>query len=93
MPNSSTRKQRTNIEGKNQSTAFSVSSAAFSCHVEVRGFQTESCLEPPFFEAIRKRLAFHSLCVSLQISKKLRPRSVGRKKMQRKLKFVLVIAN
>ena len=58
MPNSSTLKQRTNIEEKNQSAAFSVYSAAFSCHVEVRGFQTESCLEPPFFEAIRKRLAF-----------------------------------
>ena len=54
MPNSSTRKQRTNIEEKKQSAAFSVYSAAFSCHVEVRGFQMESCLEPPHFEAIWK---------------------------------------
>ena len=54
MPNSSTRKQRTNVEEKNQSAAFSVYSAAFSCHVEVRGFQMESCLEPPHFEAIWK---------------------------------------
>ena len=52
MPNSSTRKQRTNIEEKNQSAAFSVYSAAFSCHVEVRGFQTESCLEPPSWASL-----------------------------------------